>query len=50
VRLRLEHRHYVKLTQTERGRDLASLGAEVFRQLSEDDQFYRQFDDTDLPG
>jgi hypothetical protein len=48
VRLRLEHRHYVKLTQTERGRGLESLGEDVFRQLSVDDNFYRQFDDTDL--
>jgi hypothetical protein len=44
VRLRLEHRHYLKLTRTDRGRHLASLGDEVFRQLSEDDDFYRQFD------
>ena len=50
VRLRLEHRHYVKLTRTERGRHLESLGEDVFRQLSEDDDFYRQFDDSVLPA
>ncbi|HXQ60662.1 MAG TPA: hypothetical protein VN799_11195 [Acidimicrobiales bacterium] len=44
VRLRLEHRHYVKITRTERGQQLAALGDEVFRRLSEDDEFYRQFD------
>jgi hypothetical protein len=46
VRLRLEHRHYVKLTRTERGRTLATLGDDVFRQLSEDDDFFRQFDES----
>ena len=50
VRLRLEHRHYLKLVNTERGRDLATLGEDVFRQLSSDDDFFRQFDDTVLPG
>ena len=49
VRLRLEHRHYVKLTNTERGRNLAALGEDVFRQLSTDDEFFRQFDDSVLP-
>jgi hypothetical protein len=44
VRLRLEHRHYVKLTQTEQGRALAELGEDVYRQLSEDDDFFRRFD------
>jgi hypothetical protein len=44
VRLRLEHRHYVKLTQTEQGRHLAQLGEDVFDHLSVDDDFYRQFD------
>lgn len=48
VRLRLEHRHYVKLTSTERGRNLETLGEDVFHQLSEDDEFYRQFDDSPL--
>ena len=48
-RLRLEHRHYVKLTNTERGRNLATLGEEVFRQLSTDDDFFRQFDDSVVP-
>ena len=46
VRLRLEHRHYEKLTRTERGRHLAALGEDVFRQLTEDDDFFRQFDDS----
>jgi hypothetical protein len=49
VRLRLEHRHYVKLTDTERGRNLEALGEEVFHQLSVDDDFYRRFDE-DAPA
>jgi hypothetical protein len=49
VRLRLEHRHYVKLTNTARGQELAALGDEVFRTLSEDDEFYRRFDDAEPP-
>jgi hypothetical protein len=49
VRLRLEHRHYVNLTSTERGRNLETLGEDVFRQLSHDDDFFRQFDDSALP-
>jgi hypothetical protein len=49
VRLRLEHRHYVKLTSTERGQNLAALGEDVFRQLSTDDDFFRLFDDATLP-
>jgi hypothetical protein len=49
IRLRLEHRHYVRLTNTERGRNLAALGEDVFRQLSTDDDFFRQFDDSVLP-
>jgi hypothetical protein len=49
VRLRREHRHYEKLINTERGRTLAKLGEEVFRQLSTDDEFYRQFDDSVVP-
>ncbi|HVC71613.1 MAG TPA: hypothetical protein VNC61_15270 [Acidimicrobiales bacterium] len=48
VRLRLEHRHYVKLTKTERGRNLASLGEDVFRALSDHDDFFLRFDDTVL--
>jgi hypothetical protein len=46
MHLRAEHRHYVKLTRTARGRELASLDDEVFRQLVRDDDFYRQFDDS----
>jgi hypothetical protein len=46
VRLRLEHRHYIKLTQTDRGRDLAAMEDAVFHQLSDDDEFFRRFDDT----
>jgi len=49
VRLRLEHRHYVKLTKTERGQKLAALGEDVFRQLSTDDDFFRLFDDSVPP-
>ena len=45
VRLRLEHRHYVRLTSTERAQQLQELGDEVFRRLSDDDDFYRDFDD-----
>jgi hypothetical protein len=50
VRLRLEHRHYLKLTRTERGRHLAALGEDVFAQLSQDDEFYRQFDGSPPPS
>jgi hypothetical protein len=46
IRLRLEHRHYLKLTTTERGQLLAALNDEVFRHLSTDDDFYREFDDS----
>ena len=49
MRLRREHRHYEKLINTERGRTLARLGEEVFLQLSTDDEFYRQFDDSVVP-
>jgi hypothetical protein len=45
VRLRLEHRHYLRLTNTERAQRLEELGEEVFRRLSSDDDFYRDFDD-----
>jgi hypothetical protein len=46
VRLRLEHRHYVQLTSTERAKSLEELGEDVFRRLSYDDDFYREFDDS----
>ena len=46
IRLRLEHRHYRRLTETDRGRQLAELEAEVFRRLSSDDDFYLAFDDV----
>jgi hypothetical protein len=46
IRLRLEHRHYVKLTRTHRGRHLATLDESVFQQMSVDDEFYRRFDDA----
>jgi hypothetical protein len=46
VRLRLEHRHYIKLTQTDRGRDLAAMEEAVFHQLLDDDEFFRRFDDS----
>jgi hypothetical protein len=50
VRLRLEHRHYLGLTTTERGRRLAQLEEEVFRRLSDDDGFYLEFDDSPPAG
>jgi hypothetical protein len=53
VRLRLEHRHYLRLTSTERAQRLEALGEDVFRRLSLDDDFYREFDDSvssDPPG
>ena len=50
VRLRLEHRHYLRLTRAERGRTLAAFAEEVFEQLSVDDQFFRRFDDYPAPG
>jgi len=53
VRLRLEHRHYLKLTSTERAQMLAHLNDDVFRRLSTDDEFYMEFDDSvplELPG
>jgi hypothetical protein len=49
VRLRLEHRHYLKLTTTEQGQLLAHLSDEVFRRLSSDHDFYREFDDSVPP-
>ncbi|MGH9019201.1 MAG: hypothetical protein ACRDY1_15735, partial [Acidimicrobiales bacterium] len=49
VRLRLEHRHYVKLTSAEQGQALATLGEDVFGQLSRDDDFFRRFDDGPDP-
>ena len=51
VRLRLEHRHYVKLSAAEPAARLARLEQEIFHRLSHDDDFYREFDDSDpLPG
>jgi hypothetical protein len=50
VRLRLEHRHYLQLTSTERARRLEELGDDVFRRLSHDDGFYREFDDSEPSG
>jgi hypothetical protein len=49
VRLRLEHRHYVRLTGTERAQQLEELGEKVFRRLSVDDDFYREFDEAAPP-
>jgi hypothetical protein len=50
LRLRLEHRHYVKLTRTQTGRDLATLEESIFGQMSVDDEFYRRFDDSAPPS
>ncbi len=47
IRLRLEHRHYLKLTSTERAQMLAQLNDDVFRRLSTDDLFYREFDGSE---
>jgi hypothetical protein len=46
IRLRLEHRHYLKLTSTEQAQLLDQLNDEVFDRLSVDDDFYREFDDS----
>jgi len=46
LRLRLEHRHYVKLTRTPKGRELATLGEVVFDQIAGDDDFFRRFDES----